>query len=134
MDKTQIDDIMQRFLACYLEEDKQAWLALFSEDAVFEDPVGKPPMVGKQAMSAFWDQGHNGLLSFQPQEPKRKMYCGNEALMVFTMQVRMADNSGFNIHAINNFVFDDNGKICHLRVFWDEGAMEMVASNDTENS
>lgn len=129
MERAAVESLFERFMASYREDDKLAWLSLFTEDAVFEDPVGKPPMSGREAMSAFWDQGHNGLLRFNPLPPKRLMCCGNEALVVFTMEVRMADNSGFNIHAINNFVFDDVGKITHLRVFWDEAAMEVVPAS-----
>ncbi|QFU75896.1 hypothetical protein EY643_09605 [Halioglobus maricola] len=42
--------------------DKEAWLALYADDAIVQDPVGKSPMdpsgnghVGRAAIEAFWD-------------------------------------------------------------------------------
>ncbi|MCB1614844.1 MAG: nuclear transport factor 2 family protein [Pseudomonadales bacterium] len=126
MDRKVIEQRLADYLESYRQEDKQAWLSLFSDNVVFEDPVGKPEIVGIQAMSDFWDKGHNGMLTLEPTPAKRMIVCGNEAILVFTMKVRMQDGSGFNIHPVDHFVFDESGKVSRLRAFWDEPGVEAV--------
>ena len=41
------DQLRDLALKCAEEKNKRAWLELFSEGAVVEDPVGKPPHIGK---------------------------------------------------------------------------------------
>jgi hypothetical protein len=34
---------------------QQAWAALFADDVVFEDPVGAPPKLGREAVRQSWE-------------------------------------------------------------------------------
>jgi steroid delta-isomerase len=42
------------YLASYLNGDLEGRAALFAPDAVFEDPVGTPPLRGMEQIMPFW--------------------------------------------------------------------------------
>lgn len=121
-----IIETLNTYIETYRAKDKEKWLSLFADNIYFADPVGKPPMIGKEAMSAFWDQAHNSGMSLTPQTPERMVRCGMEAIMLFTMEVRDANGNGFDLKVVDNFEFDENGKVARLRAFWDKGSMSPV--------
>lgn len=47
--------VVQASPALVLRKDKAAWLALYTDDALVEDPVGAASYRGKARISAFWD-------------------------------------------------------------------------------
>jgi len=59
------------------EKNRVAWLELFTEDAVVEDPVGKPPHTGKKELSAWWDKSVAKTGSFKA-EVILSRTCGDE--------------------------------------------------------
>jgi len=116
-------------LGCARRKDKQAWLALFAEDAVVEDPVGVSPLDpagkghrGKKAIEAFWDM----IIAPSPIQFEiiTSFTCGNECASL--IHVQMVNENGkvvrtnpmIAIHRIN-----DEGKLLSLRAFWDFNAM-----------
>ncbi len=115
------------YIETYRAKDKAAWLELFADNIYFADPVGKPPMIGKDAMSAFWEQAHNSGMTLMP-ELERIVVCGTEAILQFIMQVRDANGGGFDLKVVDNFEFDEAGKVVRLRAFWDKNSMLPVAS------
>lgn len=117
-----ITNTINTYIETYRNNDKDTWLALFSDNIYFADPVGKPPMIGKEAMSAFWDQAHNSGMTLMPQF-ERMAVCGTEAILQFTMEVRDANGGGFDLKVIDNFEFDEDGKVNRLRAFWDRNSM-----------
>ena len=54
------------YLDAWQRNDREALLALYAEDAVWIDPVGTPPMVGRTAIGEFWDKSHAGGNSLTP--------------------------------------------------------------------
>ena len=41
-DKAQITETIDGYIDCMTRGDKDGWLALFTDDATVEDPVGEP--------------------------------------------------------------------------------------------
>src|SRR5438309_3570497 len=49
---------IERYQSTFSAGDREAWLALFADDASLEDPVGSPPRQGRDDIAAFWDEVH----------------------------------------------------------------------------
>ena len=101
--------------------DKDAWLALFAEDVVYEDPPGTVSSHGKQVMSDYaWDR------SFTDQkrwilEPIKVIECGNEA------QVYMRNHGAVAgvpvcVESIELYRVNDAGLVDSVRAFWEPPA------------
>ena len=103
---------------------KDAWLALFADDAQIEDPVGISPLdpegkghTGKAAIGAFWDR-HIALnqIAF---DIRHSYACGNEVANVGVITTTLPN--GMQAVAEGVFVYKVNaaGKLVSLRAFWE---------------
>jgi steroid delta-isomerase len=106
-----------------MARDKEAWLALFADDAIVEDPIGPSHFDpegnghrGKEAIAAFYDKAiapselqFNFVETFQ---------CGNEEANVGSIVITAA---GYQVIADGVFTYrvDDEGKIVALRAYWE---------------
>lgn len=113
----------QRSREAAVARDKEAWLALFADDAIVEDPIGPSHFDpegkghrGKEAIAAFFDMAiapsqleFNFVDTFQ---------CGNEEANVGNIVITA---SGFRVVAEGVFTYkvNDAGKIVALRAFWE---------------
>jgi steroid Delta-isomerase len=103
--------------------DKQAWLDLFAEDAIVEDPIGPSHFDpegnghrGKDAIAAFFD------MAIAPSELEfhfEKSYvCGDEEANTGHIVIVA---SGYRVIAEGVFTYRVNadGKIAALRAYWE---------------
>jgi ketosteroid isomerase-like protein len=106
-----------------MTRDKEAWLALFADDAVLEDPIGPSHFDpdgkghrGKEAIAKFFDMAiapshleFNFAATYQ---------CGNEEANVGNIVIVA---SGYRVVAEGVFTYrvDDEGKIIALRAYWE---------------
>ena len=114
----------QRSRDAVTARDKEAWLDVFADDAIVEDPIGPSHFDpegkghrGKEAISAFWDKAiaptdrieFNFVDTFQ---------CGNEEANVGNIVIRAA---GYEVTAEGVFTYrvNDEGKIVALRAYWE---------------
>jgi steroid Delta-isomerase len=104
--------------------DKDAWLAVFADDAIVEDPIGPSAFDpegkghrGRDAISAFWDKAiaSTDKLEFNFRETYQ---CGNEEANVGDVVITMG---GHQITAEGVFTYkvNDEGKMVALRAFWE---------------
>jgi steroid Delta-isomerase len=106
--------------------DKEAWLAVFADDAIVEDPIGPSHFDpegtghrGKEAISKFYD------MAIAPSELTfnfDKTYeCGNEEANVGHIVIRAR---GYEVIAEGVFTYrvNDDGMIVALRAFWEVDA------------
>jgi steroid delta-isomerase len=111
-------------------KDKGAWLAVFADDAIVEDPIGPSAFDpkgkghrGRDAISAFWDNtiASTDNIEFNFHETYQ---CGNEEANVGNIVITMG---GHQITAEGVFTYkvDDEGKLVALRAFWE---MERAAA------
>jgi steroid delta-isomerase len=99
------------------EKDKAAWMALFAEDAVHEDPVGSVYNAGLEKIGAFWD-------SFQPMNvelwlTEEPIVCGAELIALMQCKVGPADSRQTSGRIVDQFIFNEAGKIKAVRAFYD---------------
>lgn len=108
--------------------DRDAWLALFAEDAVVEDPIGPSPLNpdgqgrrGKAAIAGFWDE----IISIgQVRFSLRESYaCGDECANVGRISTTMPDGSTSIVEGVYTYRVDADGSIVALRAFWEFDAM-----------
>ena len=107
-----------------MAHDKDAWLAVFADDAIVEDPIGPSHFDpegkghrGKEAISAFWDKAiaPTDKIEF---DFATTYQCGDEEANVGTIVITAA---GYQVTAEGVFTYrvDAEGKMAALRAYWE---------------
>ena len=105
-------------------KDKAAWLAVFADDAIIEDPVGPSAFDpegkghrGHDAISAFWDMAiaNTDHIEFNFRDTYQ---CGNEEANVGNIVITMG---GHQVTAEGVFTYkvNDAGEMVALRAYWE---------------
>ena len=115
-----IRELVVRYLATFATGDIEARIALFAPDASFEDPVGTPPMVGHDALRAFFSQGSAMKRSA---ELERIAICGKEAAFAFRARLDAGEGGQVTIHPFETLVVNDDGLIVQMRAYFDVGSI-----------
>lgn len=121
--RAHIETTVHAFLATYPAQnmdDVARRLALFVDDAVFEDPVGGVPMRGKAELTEFF----KGALSVGiviNMQSEQIIVCNNEAISFTQASWGPVGVPPARYRIVHNFIFDNTGKIRQLRIFFDEG-------------
>lgn len=111
--------------------DKEAWLAVFADDAIVEDPIGPSAFDpegnghrGRDAIAAFWDRAiaPTDKIEFVFRDTYQ---CGNEEANVGHILITTGD---YQITAEGVFTYkaDDAGRLVALRAYWE---MERAAAS-----
>ena len=113
--------------------DKEAWLALFADDAVVADPIGPSPFDpegkghhGREAISAFYDTiiAPSERIEF---ELHSSYLCGDEVADVLTFRTTLAGGKHVAIvHCVSTYRSDGKGKLAALRAYWEFDSIELV--------
>ena len=105
-------------------KNRAAWLKLFAEDAVLQDPVGVSPLDpsglghrGKEAIGRFWDvviaPGNVEMIV-------RESYpAGDECANVVTIVNRMPGGVEISTDTVICYRVDSRGKIVSLKAYWE---------------
>jgi steroid Delta-isomerase len=107
-----------------LAKDKAAWLEVFADDAIVEDPIGPSTFDpegkghrGRDAISAFWDLAiaNTDNIEFNFRDTYQ---CGNEEANVGNIVITMG---GYQVTAEGVFTYkvNDAGKMVALRAYWE---------------
>ena len=90
----------------------------FASDAVLEDPVGTPPIVGRPAITAY-------LETFPTLFSEMKLYsldikvCGQEAAVKWRLRFKTKTGNVFFLDGVGIFKFNEEGKIQSEREYFD---------------
>lgn len=119
----------QRSMAAVMAQDRDAWLALWSEDGCVEDPVGPSWLDpegkghrGKAAIAAFYDTTI-GTLDAIRFELTDSFACGNEVANVGTIHLSIPGGTTARCEGVFVYRVDDAGKLVSLRAFWEVDRM-----------
>jgi steroid delta-isomerase len=124
-----------RSMQAVREKTKQAWLDLFTDDAVIEDPVGVSPLDpegkghrGKAAIAAFWDA------NIAPNKIELDIWhsyaCGNEVANVGKITITMPNGMQAVTEGVFTYKVNAEGKLVSLRAFWEfEKTMASLSSS-----
>ena len=110
--------------------DPDAWVALFAEDAVVEDPVGPSAFDpegkghrGHDAIRAFYDNVISmGRVSFAIRE---SYAAGHEVANVGTITTAFEGGAKAHVDGVFTYRVDDEGRIIALRAIWSMDGMRM---------
>jgi len=127
-----VRELARRSQAAAGAKDRAAWLGLFADDAVVEDPVG-PSMLdpagkghrGAGAIAAFYDAviGRVDRLRF---EIERSYVCGDEIADVGAIHMDLPGNSSAVVRGVFTYRSDGSGRLIALRAFWEFDAVEFT--------
>jgi uncharacterized protein (TIGR02246 family) len=109
---------VEAYVAAWADNDRDALLNVFAEDARWFDPVGTPAWEGRENIGKFWDRAHAGGVTLTPQL-QRIVVCGGEAVLLFRMVVR-TPGGGMALDVCDQMTVDDDGKITLAKAYWDE--------------
>lgn len=119
-----IADVPTKSLSAVRDRNKEAWLALFTDDAVVQDPVGPAEwdpeglgQRGKPAIAAFYDMFSARQKAFDF-EIHHQVAIGNEVACYLTLRSTLADDTVSAVQPINLYEINDEGLIVSLRSFW----------------
>ena len=109
-------------------KDKKNWLALFDEDAIVQDPIGKSPLdlegnghQGIAAIEKFYDTViANGNIEFNILE---SIPCAEECAN-YAQIVNIVGNAKIETKMIVIYRINSKNRIKSLRAFWDYQKME----------
>ena len=126
-------DLGQESMAAVEAGDRQAWLALFAEDAVVEDPIG-PSMFdpeglghrGPEAIAAFYDTviAANESIRFAI---RQSILCGDEVANIGVIRITFAGGSAVEVDGIYIYRRSPDDRIASLRAFWEPDAIRSVS-------
>lgn len=115
----QIQETMARYVELVDAGDIDGIVALYGQDAVVEDPVGKPPLQGIAAIERFYRDGLGASqVSAILTGPVRATLNGCGA-MPFRVDMEWAGQP-CSIHVIDVMEFDADGKIRSMKAYWSE--------------
>jgi len=123
-DKHPAHEAGRRSRAAVRTRDKEAWLAVFTDDAIVEDPIGPSAFDpdgkghrGHDAISAFWDMAiaPTDRIDF---EFHQTYQCGNEEANVGHILIT---TGGYQVTAEGVFTYkaSDDGRLLALRAYWE---------------
>lgn len=117
---------LQAYVDCINQGNRDGVLALFSPEAVIEDPVGSPPKTGEDIMSWFSDTIAFGT-HIRPVAPIRGSHA-NAAALVFEVTFQPPEGPRLLIRSLDVCTFDPEGRIISLKAYWGPEDMEPAAS------
>ena len=111
-------------LAAVRAKNKTAWLDLFADDAVIQDPVGVSPLDpsglghrGKDAIGRFWDAV---IAPGQLETTIRESYpAGDECANVATFVNHLPNGLKIATDLVVVYRVDARGKIVSLKAYWE---------------
>jgi ketosteroid isomerase-like protein len=114
----------KRSLQAVQAKAKEAWLDLFADDAVIEDPVGVSPIDptgkghrGRAAIGAFWDKQIAPVnIHFEVRE---SYASGSECANVGTITIGMANGMRARVDGVFVYRVNEAGKLVSMRAHWE---------------
>jgi steroid Delta-isomerase len=107
-----------------MAKNKNAWLALYAEDALLQDPVGVSPLdpdgrghKGREALSRFWDMAiAPGELTMKVRE---SYPSGDECANVVTITNKLPSGGAVTTDCVILYRVNGAGLIVSLKAYWE---------------
>jgi steroid Delta-isomerase len=126
-------ELARRSQAAVAAKDRSAWLALFADDAVVQDPIGPSPLDpggaghhGAAAIAAFYDTviATAERITF---EIESSYLCGDEVADVGVIRtVLPGGRQAAVVRGVYTYRSNGDGKLAALRAFWEFDALELT--------
>lgn len=114
-----IRDAIERYVKWMSEGNADAIAGLYAEACSVEDPVGAPPVVGRDAVHE-WYRKSAGKVRVELTGPIR--VSGREAAFPMLGILGSPDDPSY-LDIIDVMKFDEDGRITSMRAFWSPGSI-----------
>jgi steroid delta-isomerase len=101
------------------DNDPEAWAACFAEDAIAHDPVGTPPLSGRDALRTMLEGLLPNWQRFDGIIEDEVFAAGNAVTVRWTGHGTSSHGSPVSWSGINLFLLDDTGRIATLYAVFD---------------
>lgn len=108
---------VEAYIKALTEHDLGAIDALFDDKATVEDPVGGDVIRGKDAILGFYKTAFSSGISARLDGAVR--LAANHAVFPFVVELNPG-NGEMRLEVIDQFTFNDDGKIAVMKAFWGE--------------
>lgn len=106
---------LESYVSLFGAQDAAGLAALFADDAVIEDPVGKPARVGRESIEAFFTGAAARVRYAAAQAPVRGSHSRFAAVpLIFVTE---SDGVWQRVAAVDVMEFNTAGQIVHMRAF-----------------
>lgn len=118
-----IANVMQQYVDAITAGDLEAVIALFSEDAVVEDPVGSDPVKGHAALREFYQMACDsvGRMELEGNVRARETW-GACAMKAYP---KGAEDS-LCIETLDVMSFNEEGKVTAMTAYWGDSNMRAL--------
>ncbi len=125
-------DLGRASMAAVEARDRQAWLDLFTENAIVEDPIGPSPFDpegrghrGIEAIAVFYDTviAANESVTFTI---RQSFLCGDEAANVGVIRIQFPGGTTVEVDGVYIYRRSPDGKIASLRALWEPDGVRTV--------
>jgi ketosteroid isomerase-like protein len=113
--------LVERYVARFNAGARDAWVALFSNEATQHDPVGEPPRRGRAEVAAWWERAVAPYDEIQI-EARRISVNGNEAALSWTI-IERHEGKQRSFEGVDIITFDARGLIVEVRAYWDRASI-----------
>ncbi len=112
---TEIRETVRRYVRLLCESDADGIAALYAEECRVEDPVGGQPIQGRAAVRSFYAAAAPHL---QVELVGPICVAGSRCAVPLLAELTVNDGKRY-MDVIDEFSFDDAGRITGMRAFWD---------------
>ena len=117
----------ERSRAAVARGDREAWLALFADDAIVEDPIGVSPLDptgkghrGKAAIAAFWDGVIMRVPGTRIEFDYHTQYAvGDECACVGSLTNHFPNGGSYRVEGVFVYRVNAEGRLVSLRTYWE---------------
>lgn len=107
---------MQAYIDGFNNDDVEAVIALYAQDATVEDPVGSEPLRGIEAIADFYRMAFKTGAKLSLSAPIRTSH-GDAAAMAFEVHLQLEQGPSV-IQVIDVMTFNAEGKFVSMRAYW----------------
>lgn len=121
LSRAHIEDVLDRFDATYNDYayDIDERMKLFADDVKVEDPVGIVRATNIAEIEAFF-RGVESMGIRMDRRVAERIITANEAFVLYEARLTCPGMASDTMLCPVNFIFNEAGKICGVRVFLDE--------------
>lgn len=116
----QMEAAVLAYVDAFARGDPELAVAVFAPDAVIEDPIGSEPKVGTAAIREFYTASMATGAKLVLDGPIR--VAGAHAAFAFHVPLNF-DGRDMEIHVIDTFAFDADGKVKEMKAYFGPGNM-----------
>ena len=126
-------ELARRSQAAVAAKDRGAWLGLFADDAIVQDPIGPSPLDpsgaghrGATAIAAFYDTviATAERITF---EIERSYLCGDEVADVGEIRTVLPGGRQVAVvHGVFTYRSNGDGQLAGMRAFWEFEKAELI--------